>query len=299
MKQLILLTGYRHALHPFTATRPQPLLHLSGSTVLGHLLHLLRDAPAEQVVFVVDAEDAATTAWLRQQTLPWPMEIVAMAGAGSAAEALRAARDHLDETAVLIAPAATLVEADFATLATTAADAVTVVASDDATPCMVWCRRGSDLRQPLTTLRAAKTAADLAAVARALRESGATPDTLTASLSLDVTTPQGLLHANARLLGVGYGSADAIERSYAEDFTVLPPVFIHETAVVENAVIGPFVNVEAEAQVRNSVVRNSLIDAGAKVAQAVLDGAWIGEGAQVNGRWQSPRLAAGETAAES
>jgi hypothetical protein len=50
---------------------------------------------------------------------------------------------------------------------------------------------------------------------------------------------EGLLFANARLLGLGYGSEDAVERSYVEDFTVIPPVFLHETAEIENSVVGP------------------------------------------------------------
>jgi glucose-1-phosphate thymidylyltransferase len=92
-----------------------------------------------------------------------------------------------------------------------------------------------------------------------------------------------MLHANARLLRLDYGSQDAIERSYAEDFTVLPPVFLHETAVIENSVIGPFVNLEAYAKVQNSIVRNSLIGKGTLVTDVIIDKSLIGDDAVITG----------------
>jgi glucose-1-phosphate thymidylyltransferase len=103
-----------------------------------------------------------------------------------------------------------------------------------------------------------------------------------------------LLAANARLLTLGHGSEDAIERSYLEDFTVIPPVFVHETAVIEYAVLGPFVHVEAGAVVRNSVLRSTLIGVDALVEYALLDGAAVGDGAQLRGAAQALVLAAGE-----
>ncbi len=93
-----------------------------------------------------------------------------------------------------------------------------------------------------------------------------------------------MLHANARLLRLAHGSQDAIERSYAEDFTVIPPVFLHETAVIENSVIGPFVNLEAHAAVRDSIVRNSLIGIRTEIADAILADSLIGDDALITGR---------------
>jgi glucose-1-phosphate thymidylyltransferase len=103
----------------------------------------------------------------------------------------------------------------------------------------------------------------------------------------DTSSLTGLLQANTRLLSVGLHSADAIERSYAEDFTVLPPVYLHPDARVRNAVIGPYASIEAGATISNAVVRHSVIDAGAGVANCVLDGSLVGENAHVVGRPKS------------
>jgi glucose-1-phosphate thymidylyltransferase len=101
---------------------------------------------------------------------------------------------------------------------------------------------------------------------------------------VDAGQPQNILHANRRLLGVQGSSTEAIERSYAEDFTVLPPVYLHPTARVEGSVIGPYVSIDRDVTIRGSVVRNSIVDRGAMVENAVLDGALVGEEARVSGR---------------
>jgi glucose-1-phosphate thymidylyltransferase len=101
---------------------------------------------------------------------------------------------------------------------------------------------------------------------------------------LDAGKPDYMLSTNQKLLSLGYGTQDAIERSYAEDFTVVPPVFIHETAVIDQSVIGPFASIDAGATVKRSVVRNSIIDAGAHIENCVLDEALVGENARLTGQ---------------
>ena len=106
-------------------------------------------------------------------------------------------------------------------------------------------------------------------------------------MCLVTRTAEDLLFTNARLLGLGYGTEDAIERSYTEDFTVLQPVFLHDTAVIENAVVGPFVNVEAGAKIRDSVVRDSLIGQETTIEDVVLDGSLIGARAHLKASGQA------------
>lgn len=97
------------------------------------------------------------------------------------------------------------------------------------------------------------------------------------------TRREWLLEANARLLGLGSGSQNAIERSYVEDFTVLPPVYIDDSALVFGSVIGPYTSVEAGARINNSIVSNSIIGANATIDNILLDSSLIGQAAVVNG----------------
>jgi glucose-1-phosphate thymidylyltransferase len=63
-----------------------------------------------------------------------------------------------------------------------------------------------------------------------LLEEGAKIATMEIRLWTDAGQPQNILETNARLLSMGHNTPDAIERSYAEDFMVVPPVYIHPNA---------------------------------------------------------------------
>jgi glucose-1-phosphate thymidylyltransferase len=114
---------------------------------------------------------------------------------------------------------------------------------------------------------------------------------LVVPIDKNLTPAARLLAVNHRLLGFGHSSPEAIERSYGEDFTVLTPVYLAETAIIDSAVVGPYTTIAAGATVRGSVVRNSIIGTNAVVENAVLDGAVIGAGAIVSGRGRTVLVA--------
>jgi glucose-1-phosphate thymidylyltransferase len=67
---------------------------------------------------------------------------------------------------------------------------------------------------------------------------------------------------------------------------IYEPVYLGPGARVVNSVVGPHVSVEAEAEIEGSVVRESILFAHARVANAVLSGSLVGQHARVEG---SPR----------
>jgi glucose-1-phosphate thymidylyltransferase len=154
-----------------------------------------------------------------------------------------------------------------------------------------WFSDGRQLRQALDTVirekRQTKGEYYLADAYQVLLQQGARIITKPTRFWLDAGNPENVLHSNARLLSLGYGTSDVIERSYAEDFTVLPPVFLHESAVVDSSVIGPYASIEANVTIRNAIVRNSIVDAGAHVESCILDGALIGENVRITGKSKS------------
>jgi glucose-1-phosphate thymidylyltransferase len=97
----------------------------------------------------------------------------------------------------------------------------------------------------------------------------------------DCGLPETLLETNRVLLGRSGGNAKNIEGSI-----VLPPVSIDPTAVIERSVIGPYVSVAAAATIRDSVVTDSILSAGAIVERSLLSRSLIGEGAVVRGHYQ-------------
>jgi len=68
---------------------------------------------------------------------------------------------------------------------------------------------------------------------------------------------------------------------------IIPPVYIHPTAAIEQSVIGPHATIGPGARVRRSVVADSIIDPGATVTGCILRGSVIGANTVVDGAAQS------------
>ncbi len=70
------------------------------------------------------------------------------------------------------------------------------------------------------------------------------------------------------------------------DNIILPPVFIADSANISQSVIGPYVSVAENVMVANSVVKDSIVNRGAKVENALLTDSIIGENAFVKGGYK-------------
>jgi glucose-1-phosphate thymidylyltransferase len=64
---------------------------------------------------------------------------------------------------------------------------------------------------------------------------------------------------------------------------IIPPVWIDPAAKVESSIIGPYVSIAGGAQISSSIIRNTIINKGARVENILLDASLIGERALVNG----------------
>jgi glucose-1-phosphate thymidylyltransferase len=94
----------------------------------------------------------------------------------------------------------------------------------------------------------------------------------------DCGTPEALLRANHALL-------ESVPAPRPVDGTVvIAPSSIADSAVVEGSVIGPYVTIADGAHVVNSVLRESIVNAHARVERVVLERSIIGERATVKGR---------------
>ncbi len=62
------------------------------------------------------------------------------------------------------------------------------------------------------------------------------------------------------------------------------PVYLAEDAVVENSILGPYVCVESGAQVRNSIIKGSILFESANVRNSILQDSMIGSNSVLVGR---------------
>ncbi|MDP4173222.1 MAG: sugar phosphate nucleotidyltransferase [Bacteroidota bacterium] len=71
------------------------------------------------------------------------------------------------------------------------------------------------------------------------------------------------------------------------------PVYIAESAIIENSIIGPFTTISEGCVIKDSIIRNSILGTGAKVEKAMLDHSLVGNSTIIKGSYK--RLNAGDS----
>lgn len=318
MKVIILLAGYGKRMRPHTWSRPKPLLRVAGNTVIGHILDMMKEITTEEVVFVVGYKGDQIEAWIRENYPHLDTHFIVQEKALGQAHAVWLCRDFLNDGDVVVAFGDGIIEADYANFTDPSADAVFLVKEIEdprrfgvavlneegyvtaliekpptkehklALAGINWFRSGRQLYQAIETIidEGRQTLGEYFMVDsyQVLLEKGAKIRTMHLNQWADAGTPQAILSTNARLLSAGHATSDALERSFSDGFTVLPPVYIHPEADIVAAVIGPYTSIDANVRIRNAVVRNSIVDPGAQLEYCILDNALVGENARVVGQ---------------
>jgi glucose-1-phosphate thymidylyltransferase len=313
-------------MRPHTWSRPKPLIKVAGNTIVGHLLDLMPMLLQDEVIFVVGYRGDEIEAWIRAHYPGLNAHFVVQEQALGQAHAIAMCRAYLqDEDEVVIVFGDNVVRGPFerfGEIAGNSAEAViTVHEVEDPRKFGVvalnpqgfvrefiekpdhdrhklvaagiyWFRSGKQLMEAVDTVinsnRQTKGEYYLADAYQVMLERGAKMRVMHVDYWYDAGNPENILETNRRLLGLGVGATvEAIDWSYGEGYTVVPPVFIHESAEIESSVIGPYAHIDANAVIRNSVVSNSIIDPGATVDTAILDHALVGENATVTGKGKS------------
>jgi glucose-1-phosphate thymidylyltransferase len=98
---------------------------------------------------------------------------------------------------------------------------------------------------------------------------------------LDMGTIDTILSTNRYLLEHGQDNSKSIDR---KNVKIIPPVFIHESAAINNSTIGPNASINANCRITNSHVEDSILESGAVVDAAALKGSFIGRHTRIHGR---------------
>jgi glucose-1-phosphate thymidylyltransferase len=92
-----------------------------------------------------------------------------------------------------------------------------------------------------------------------------------------------MLQTNRHLLA---NLTDKRENRDHPESVLIPPVYVAPDAVIERSIIGPDASIAAGCVIRNSIISNSIISAGARVEDARLTSSLIGNNAIVNGSFK-------------
>jgi glucose-1-phosphate thymidylyltransferase len=95
---------------------------------------------------------------------------------------------------------------------------------------------------------------------------------------LDCGTTEALITTNRYLL------QNTQHFKPREKCVIIPPVYIDDSAGIEDSVIGPFVSISEEVEIKSSIIKDSIINRSAYVENALLEGSILGENAIVRER---------------
>ncbi len=310
------MAGLGTRLRPWTWSRPKPLVYVAGKTVLDHILDGLQAIPVpKRYVFIVGYLRDQIRAHMQTHYPDWDVAYVIQEEARGQSHALHLAADHL-RGPVMVLFADTLMEADFTPLAGLPQDRglawvyevedprrfgvvfldeqgrITRIVEKPQTTehrlAVVGCyyfpsgeALARAVARQLAEGRTLKGEYYLADAVNILLEEGLPMYPARVHTWLDAGTYDALLATNRYLLDHG---RDNTAEALRPGVVVVPPVFVHPSARVEEAVLGPYVTVGPEVEIRRAVVQESILDEGSRVEDAVVSHTLLGRRAVLKGQ---------------
>jgi glucose-1-phosphate thymidylyltransferase len=303
------VAGLGTRLRPQTWTRPKPLVSVAGKPMLEHVLDRVLPLEPEQIVFITGFLGDQIEAWGRNH-LDVPVAFVEQPEMRGQTDAILRTRDLVDGDALILFPDM-LFEADFSALERVDADVVmfTKEVEDPSALGVAVVENGRIVRlvekprEPISNLAVIgiyyiRCMADLyAAIEEQMRRglslkseyfiadaiqlminSGAKVISMPVSEWEDCGNAEALLSTN-RFLLERQGAVSAPRQGAV----IVPPSHVADDAIVEDSVIGPFASIGPGATVRGSIVRDSIVEEGAELVDALVDKSIVGRRASVRG----------------
>jgi glucose-1-phosphate thymidylyltransferase len=310
VKAIIPVAGMGKRLRPHTHTQPKVLMNVAGKPILAYILDELRDLEVDEVVLVVGHLAEKVEEWVRER-YPFRAHFVYQDEPLGNGHAVYVAREFLTGP-TLVVFGDTIVQADLraaAALPHTAIGISRVVdprafgvveldkdrfvrrlwekpatpASDLAVVGIYMIQHAAPFRRALERLVDEHQMVNgeywLADALQIMVDMGEKIETFAVDGWYDCGTPEALLRANRALLEHAPPPPVQISGS-----VVIHPSAVAATAVVEGSVLGPYVTVAEGARVINAVIRESIINANAKVESVLLEHSIIGDNAAAAGR---------------
>jgi glucose-1-phosphate thymidylyltransferase len=310
MQVVLPVAGFGSRMRPQTWSKPKPLLHVAGNTVLGHTLDKLADLKVNEVIFI--------TGWLGEQIQDWVKRRYAFSARyvvqeklEGQAHAIHLAKEYLSGPCLVIF-VDTIFEGNLAMLDTVSADGVIyvqevddprdfgVVVEEDGrvvryvekpetldnrktTVGVFWFRDGQRLVSAIDYMLAKdiriKGEFYLADAVNVMLSRGAHFISEPVTLWEDCGQPETILKTNRTLLAHGRATAQV----QGTNCVIIPPVSVAPSVQLENCIIGPNVSIDENARLVSSIVRNSIIESGAVIENSTLENSLIGRRAHIHG----------------
>lgn len=315
MKVIIPLAGLGTRLRPHTYTKPKPLINVAGKPMLAHILDKLSVLEAEEYIFIVGHLGEQIEQYV-SRVYDFKARYIVQQEMLGQAHALWLCRSLVDGPVFMVF-GDTFFESDLSEINRTPADSIAYVREIDDPRRFGVAITGQDgsvqkfVEKPSTMedklavigmyyftdgpllMKACAELMDkriqtkgeyfLTDAINLMIAEGAKFVTRTVDVWQDTGKPETVLQTNRYLLDHGHDNSN---QAQYESCVIVPPVYIHPSAKLEQSVIGPYATIGPDCKITRSIIRNSIIDAGALIEETTLDQSLIGREAVVTGRYR-------------
>jgi glucose-1-phosphate thymidylyltransferase len=309
MKAIIPVAGMGTRLRPHTHTIPKALLHVAGKTIIEHILDEVMVVGPTEIIFVVGHLGNLIKEYL-EPIIDVPTRYVTQKETLGIAHAIYQGNEYIDESPILIVLGDTIFTADLKGVTERHISAIGVRTVEDPSRFGVVVVDGDHIlkvvekpKEPISLLAIAgvyyitdppllinaikhlfdndirtKGEYQLTDALQVMLDRGHEMQTFSIKGWYDCGTPEALLETNRTLLARLDG------HKARPGAIIIPPVWIDESAAIQNSIVGPNVSVAAGSIVKDSIISDCIISEYAVVEKIILDASIVGDKSKVIGR---------------
>jgi glucose-1-phosphate thymidylyltransferase len=321
MKVIIPVAGAGVQLRPHTHTQPKPLIPVAGKPILGHIIDKLLDAGIQEFIFVIGYLGDKIVEYIRAEySNVLHATFVVQEPRLGLAHAISLCQSYVEKDSeflislgdiIVDVPLTDLIQNKENTLAVHKVDkpsAFGIALVNDAGYIKSLVEKPSIPKSNLALVGLYKIVTvssffeslhfiiangikthhefHLTDVLMQLVNQGIPIKTCNVKRWFDCGHKEVLLESNRLLLK----NKDYIASESHKSSVIIPPVFIHPSAQLQNSIIGPNVAIGENAVIKNSILEDSIVGAYSQLSSIILKGSIVGNDSSLTGRSQSVNI---------